>query len=111
DRPPKVIKEFPVPVGDNRVGDAHIEQSEQSCIPGEGEPLGRRELARCRLPSGGEILGRPEFHGGSLLDRSRDALGAAQVFRLVVVAGVESARQWRWRAWPELIGALQHPWF
>ena len=56
DRPPEIIGELRIPVGDEGVGDAHVEQREQAGVLGEGECLRRRKLARRRLATPGPRL-------------------------------------------------------
>ncbi len=108
-RPPEIVGELRVPVGDEGVGDAHVEQREQARAVGQAELPGLGEPPRRGLPRLREISRGPELHRLGLFGRARRALGAAKRPGLAVVARVDRARERRRRAGAELVGTLHHP--
>ena len=108
DGAPEVVMELGVPVGDEGVGDAHVEQRKHARAVRERQCFRNAKLARGVIPAGNGAR-VPEAHRLGLLRGARRAFGGAQGLRLVVVACIEGTGQWRRRPGPELISALHHP--
>src|SRR5262245_40832769 len=109
DGPPEVVGELGVPVGDDGVGYAHVEQRKQARIVGQRQLLLRRQLTGHLLPPRDEVQLAPGLDRCRLLRRPLGALGAAHVLGLVVVTSIERALEiGRWRR-PHLVRALHDP--
>src|SRR5262245_48140853 len=106
DRTPEMVDELGVPVGDEGVGHAHVEQREEPGIVGHGQLLLGRQLTGDLLPCRPEVELSPELDCIVLLRRALGAPGTTQLLGLVVVARVERALEIRRRVGPHLIGAL-----
>lgn len=98
-----------VPIDDERICVRYAQQGKQPCTLGKFQPSRIGQLPGGLMPSQAEIWLRPEFDRFRLFWRSLSTSRSPQSLRLIIVASILGASQWRWRSGPELVRSIKAP--